>query len=329
MVISLARYSTVTGVSVTFGFSRESRMPRRPPAPADTRRRAYAAWLVVCLIWGTTYLAIRIAIESIPPLVMAGARWVIAAVVLLAVLRARGVRVLPLAAWPSLAVLGILLLGFGNGAVVWAEQTIPSGLTAVLVSIVPFWMVGLETLVPGGDRLTARRGAGLLVGFAGVLLLVWPELGGGASRRLPLGGLITTQLACAGWAAGSSYARRRSRQEPAGGHRLAASALQMLFGGLVLLMAGLLIGERPGLSITARSAGAVLYLIVFGSIGAYSAYMYALHHLPVATVSLYVYVNTLIAVVLGTLVLDEPFSWRIGAAAAIVLAGVALVRNEG
>src|SRR5436309_8784966 len=135
-------------------------------------RRAYAAWVAVCLIWGTTYLAIRIALETIPPLVMGGLRYFIAGLLLMAILRTRGDRLPGPRAWPSLAVLGLLLLGFGNGGVVWAEQTVPSGLTAVLVATSPFWMVGLDAVLPGGTRLGARRAAGLVVGFLGIVLLV-------------------------------------------------------------------------------------------------------------------------------------------------------------
>lgn len=280
------------------------------------------AWLVVCLVWGTTYLAIRICLETIPPLLMAAFRWIAAGSLLVATLRIRGEKLPSRTSWPSLARLGLLLLGFGNGAVVWAEQTVPSGLTAVLVAMCPFWMVGLEAFMRDGDALTMRRVIGLIVGFAGIVTLVWPEIRFGAGSGF-LGGVIATQIACIGWAVGSTYARRRRHEE----NVLGAAALEMLFGGLLLLAAGLALGEWRTLAFNTRTSAGLAYLIFFGAIAGFSAYAYALKHLPVATVSLYAYVNPLIAVILGTLILKEPFSARMMAAAAVVLIGMAMVRG--
>jgi drug/metabolite transporter (DMT)-like permease len=277
----------------------------------------------VCLLWGTTYLGIRVAIETIPPLVMAGFRWAIAGSLILAALKIRGEKISPPSHWFAMTVLGILLIGFGNGCVVWAEQTLPSGLTAVLVAAVPFWMVGVERLMTASDPLTLRRVIGLVVGFGAIVLLVWPELELGNGRAFFLG-VVSTQLACLGWAIGSSYSRRRHADE----NVLAAAALQMLFGGLALAVAGLLRGELRMLAFNGRSVAAFVYLIVAGSLGGFSAYAYALKHLPVATVSLYAYVNPVIAVILGTLILGEPLSPRLAVAGAIVLVGIALVRGD-
>jgi drug/metabolite transporter (DMT)-like permease len=260
---------------------------------------------------------------------MAGVRWVIAGTILVAFFRLRGDRLPSAASWQSLVVRGILFIGFGNGAVVWAQQTVPSGLTSVLVALAPFWMVGVEMAAGDSDRLRPRQLAGLLVGFAGVLVLIWPELRVDVGGRTFLFGFFCTQLACAGWALGSTYARRRARlqhEEPA----LTAPAFEMLAGGLYLLACAALIGERVTVPVSPRSVGAVAYLIVFGSIVAFSAYRYALQHLAVATVSLYVYANTIIAMALGTLLLDEPFTWRMAAGAAVVLVGIGLVKeNDG
>src|SRR6185369_2008712 len=176
------------------------------PTPFRTHARAYIAWVAVCLIWGTTYLAIRIALETIPPLLMAAMRWIAAGGLMIALLAVRRETLPAPREWPALAILGILLLGFGNGAVVWAEQTVPSGLTAVLVATSPFWMVGIEALTANGEPITARRLLGLVVGFAGIVLLVWPEISFGAGGRAFLGGVIAAQIACIGWAIGSSYA---------------------------------------------------------------------------------------------------------------------------
>lgn len=292
-------------------------------------RSAYLAWLLVCLLWGTTYLAIRVALESMPPLLMAAIRWIVAGALTLASLVIAGVRIPPAREWPGLAVLGVLLMGLGNGCVAWAEQTIPSGLTAVLVAAIPFWMVGVERLMARlardarAEPLSFRRFAGLVVGFVGIVLLVWPELRLGAGTAFLLGA-AATQMACLGWAIGSSYARRRHANE----NVLAASALQMLFGGLALLAAGLAAGEWPHLSFNTRTTGALIYLIAAGSLAGYTAYAYALKYLPVATVSLYAYVNPVIAVALGALVLGEPLSSRLAMAGAVVLTGMALVRES-
>ena len=278
----------------------------------------------MCLIWGTTYLGIRIALETIPPFLMAAFRWIVAGALIIAVLKTRGERMPPARSWGSLTVLGLLLLGFGNGGVVWAEQTVSSGLTAVLVSTAPFWMVGIEALVPDGEPLTVRRVVGLLIGFAGIVVLVWPEIHMGAGGRGFLGGVVAAQLACFGWALGSTYARRHAREE----NVLATAAFEMLFGGLLVLALGSLRREWAVLSFTPRTAGALAYLTIVGAIAGFSAYAYALKHLPVSTVSLYAYVNPVIAVILGTLVLKEPFSSRMALAAGVVLAGMSLVRTE-
>jgi drug/metabolite transporter (DMT)-like permease len=290
-------------------------------------RRAYLAWIAVCLIWGTTYLAIRISLETIPPLLMAAMRWIAAGGLLITVLSLRGERLPARREWPALATLGILLLGFGNGAVVWAEQTVPRGLTAVLVATSPFWMVGIDALMPDGEPITARRLLGLLIGFGGIVMLVWPEIrfGGGSGF---LGGVIAAQIACVGWGVGSSYARHRGRGHASGENVLVTAAFEMLFGGIALLAVSLVLHEPARLTFTARTASALVYLTLVGAIGGFSAYAYALKHLPVATVSLYAYVNPVIAVVLGTLVLKEPFSARMLFAAVVVFVGIALVRTR-
>jgi drug/metabolite transporter (DMT)-like permease len=291
--------------------------------PLKPSRSAYVAWAAVCLLWGTTYLAIRIAIETIPPLIMAGIRWTVAGAIILAALKIRGERIPRTPDWPALTVLGILLIGFGNGCVVWAEQTLPSGLTAVLVAAVPFWMVGVERFMKASDPLTPRRLIGLGVGFGGIVLLVWPELELGNGRAFFFG-VVSTQLACLGWAIGSSYSRRRHVDE----NVLATAALQMLFGGLILSILGLMLGELRMIAYSSRSVTALVYLVVAGSLGGFSAYAYALKYLPVATVSLYAYVNPVIAVLLGTLILGETLSPRLAVSGAIVLVGMALVRGD-
>ena len=297
--------------------------PPRTSSPTE-KKRAYAAWATICVVWGTTYFAIKVALESVPPFLMGGIRYLMAGAVLAAWIVARGGRLPGRASWRVFALVGILMLGLGNGGVVLAEQWVPSGLAAVVIATSPFWMVGVEALSPGGERLTGRHVIGLLLGFSGILLLVGPSLWGGSGQRWQtLAGVLALQLACAGWAVGSSYGKRHApKVTPA-----MSAAAQMLCGGLVMLTAGSLLGEWRALSFTRVSTGALIYLTVLGSLAAFVAYIYALTHLPVSIVSLYAYINPVIAVALGTLLLGEPFGMRMVLAVAIILAGLAIVSS--
>jgi drug/metabolite transporter (DMT)-like permease len=260
---------------------------------------------------------------------MGAIRYITAGALMIAILKARGERLPGRGAWPSLLVLGALLIGLGNGGVVWAEQSVTSGLTAVLVATSPFWMVGIDALTKHGARLSWRKCAGLVLGFAGILLLVWPEVRLGEGRGGFLEGVVAAQIACIGWAIGSVYSRRRGHQAARDENVLATAGFQMLFGGAALLVAGCAHGEAASLTFNARTATALVYLSLIGALAGFSAYAYALKHLPIATVSLYAYINPVIAMVLGALLLSEPFSARIGVATAVVLGGVALVRTGG
>ena len=288
------------------------------------RRLAYAAWIVVCVVWGTTYLAIRVALESVPVALLAGLRWTAAGLLLTAALPLARQSLPHPRAWGPIVLAGFLMMVIGNGGVVWAEQYVASGLTAVVVAIVPFWTVLVEALLPRGERLTLRTFTGLTVGFAGIVVLVWPELTlGGHEGRVFIAGVAALQLACIGWALGTAFTKRNAMAATP----LAASALQMLVSGVMLVLIGTAAGEWSRLAFTPRTASALLYLIVFGSVVGYSAYVYALQHLPVSTVSQYAYVNPIIAVVLGTLLLAEPLSLGTFLAAALVFAGIAIVRS--
>jgi drug/metabolite transporter (DMT)-like permease len=286
-------------------------------------RAAWAAWVAVCVIWGTTYLGIRVSLETIPPVLMSGIRWTVAGLLVATVLLARGQTLPGPRAWPGLALLSVLMIGIGNGFVVWAEQYVPSGLTAVVLATSPFWMVAVEATLRSGETLTSGTISGLLVGFGGILLLVWPDLNGGGAGAAQFGmGLIALQLACAGWALGSAWSKRHGTDDNVFG----ATAVQMVFGGLLMLALGTALGEWRTLSFSRRTTVALVYLTGVGSIGGFVAYIYALRHLPVSTVSLYAYINPVIAVVLGALILGEPFGVRIVLASALVLAGLAMVR---
>ena len=293
-------------------------------AMARERKLAYIAWVVVCFVWGTTYVGIRIALESVPVALLAGLRWGAAGLLLAAMLPIAGERLPHPRTWRSIAIAGFLMAVIGNGGVVWAEQYVASGLAAVIVAMVPFWTVLVEALLPKGERVTRRTLAGLTLGFLGIVVLVWPELTiGGHAGRTFVYGVIALQIACLGWALGTSYTKRNASQSSP----LATSAMQMILSGAMLTAIGTVTGEWSHLTFTTRTAAAMTYLVLVGSIVGYSAYVYALKHLPVSTVSLYAYVNPIIAVLLGSALLAEPLSARIVLASALVFAGIAIVRS--
>ncbi len=287
------------------------------------RRLAWLAWLAVCLIWGTTYLGIRISLETMPPMLMGGLRWTLAGGLLAAYMATRGEHLPAPSAWRHPFILGFLMLVLGNGGVVWAEQYVPSGLAAVIVASSPFWMAGVEAFRKDGERMTWQTAAGFVLGFLGIVLLVWPELRrGGAGGMGFVAGIVALQIACLGWSIGSSYSKRHSRSE----NVFIATAAQMLAGGVMMLALGTARGEWASLGFSPRTAVAFAYLSTVGAVGGFVAYTFALRHLPVSRVSLYAYINPVIAVALGVAVLGEPFTSRMALAATLVFSGVAVVR---
>jgi drug/metabolite transporter (DMT)-like permease len=281
---------------------------------------AYVAWILVCLAWGTIYLAIRVALESFPVALLAGFRWTAAGAVLAVMLPLFGERIPPLRTWRPIALTGLLMIVIGNGGVVWAQQYVASGLTAVLVATVPFWSIVVEAFLPQSERVTRMTVVGLFTGFLGIVVLVWPELTlGGQGGQLFVYGVIALQISMLGWALGTSYTKRRTSNETP----LGAAAVQMLLSGLMFMAIGTALGEWRTLTFTPRTIGAIVYLAIVGSVIGFTAYVYALKHLPITTVSLYAYVNPVIAVLLGVVLLDEPFTMRTAAASVLVLAGVA------
>ena len=301
-------------------------MTARHSPSAATTRRAWIAWGVVCIVWGTTYLAIKIGLETIPPFLLGGLRYIAAGLILAAGLAARGGALPARADWGRLVVTGFFMLGLGNGGVVWGAQYLSSGLTAVLIGTTPFWMVSVEALLPGAQRMSARQWIGLAVGFAGIFVLVWPDIAaGGAHAREIAIGVLSVQIACAGWAVGSAYTRRQVMP----GDVLGSAALQMIFGGIAMLAAATAAGEWPALDVNLRTGLAAVYLTLAGSVVAFAAYSYALQHLSVAVVSLYTYINPVIAVALGAVVLGEAFGWRMAVAVAIIAVGVRLGSDRG
>jgi len=287
------------------------------------RSKVIAAFAAVYVIWGSTYLAIRFAIETLPGFLMAGVRFVLAGGFILVWSKLRGAELPGRAQWRAAAITGTLLLLGGNGAVVWAERTIPSGVAALMVATVPCWMVLLDWLRPGGIRPTGQIVAGLLLGLGGIAMLVGPDslLGGG--RLNPLGALALIGGSLS-WAAGSIY----SRQAAAPARPFVATGMQMLCGGCALLVAGTVVGEWSAADLSAvsgRSLLALVYLIVVGAIVGYTAYIWLLRVTTPARASTYAYVNPVVAVLLGWLFAGEPISARMVVAAGIIIGGVALI----
>ena len=215
------------------------------------------------------------------------------------------------------------MIGFGNGCLVWAQQFVPSGVAAVLVSVIPFWMIGVEAFMPGGERFASGRCSAWSSGFGGIVLLTSSSMNGSAPTRQIVLGVIMTQLSCLGWAIGSAYSKRHKREE----NLFAATAVQIMFGGAMLMVVATITGEWSDVAPTSRSLLAVLYLVVVGTFVGYVCYVYALKHLPVSIVSLYAYVNPVIAVILGSLLLKERFTPRMAVAIAIIFVAMLIVRS--
>lgn len=292
-----------------------------------TRREkilAYSAFAIVCTVWGTTYLAIRVAIETLPVFLFPAMRFTTAGIILLTFCLVRG-HPLPTrrSDWVNLFAIGILMVGAGNIAVVWAEHHISSGMAALLVATAPFWMAALETMRPTGERVNFRTVVGMLIGFAGVAILIAPEIQPDTFNRNFLLGVLALQAGSICWNIGSI----RSKYHPPQTTPLMSAALQMLFGGVVVGLIGLARGEISEVHFTTRTLIAFLYLLIFGSIVAYGAYVYALSKLRTSTVSLHAYINPVVAVVLGWAILDESFGLRGVMAMLVIFGGVALVQS--
>ena len=264
------------------------------------------------------------ALEMFPPGLLLGARFLLSGGIVLAIAMLKGAHVPRGRELFSIALSGVLTIGVGTGSLVLAETWIPSGMAALYISTTPFWMTGVEALWPGGSRLHLPEVAGMAVGLAGTVLLVWEGAVKSPHGGAMIGGFLLLQLGCAGWAIGSIF--RRRIDTPA--HPVVTGAIQQLATGVVVLIPALLMEPRPA-HFSARGFSALLYLVFFGSIGGYSAYAYALDRLPVALVSIYTYVNPIVAVILGWLFYREPFGVREAVATATILTGVAIVKRYG
>lgn len=284
--------------------------------------RLIGAFAAVYIIWGSTYLAIRYAVDSMPPFLMAGVRFLIAGAVLYTFMASRGTPAPKRIHWRSTLIIGALLLLAGNGGVVWAEQRVPSGIASLMVAIVPLWIVLIDWLRPGGSRPSLPVTVGVLVGLAGIGLLV---TGGDESNQAidPLG-ILSILIATICWASGTFYAR----SAPLSSSSLQTTAMEMLCGGGLLLLLGTVSGEWGRLDlakVTLPSVVALVYLIVFGALVAYTAYTFLINHATPARAATYAYVNPVVAVFLGWLFRGEPLMIKTIIAAAIIIGSVVII----
>ncbi|UCC49335.1 MAG: EamA family transporter [Gemmatimonadota bacterium] len=294
------------------------------PVPADGDRLGLlAGFAAIYMIWGSTYLAIRFAVETLPPFLMTGVRFLMAGTLMYGWARLRGVGRPSRSHWAAAALVGTLMLLFGVGGVSWAEQWVPSGAAALIVAVGPLWMVLIDWLFFKGVRPGARVVAGILLGFAGVVLLVGPEELAGAGR-IDLVGAGVILLGTVTWSFGSLYSRGPSLPSSP----ILATGMEMLMGAFVLLAVGTAAGEWAALDLAAvslRSLLSVGYLAVFGSIIALSAYLWLLKVTTPARVITHAYVNPVVAVFLGWALADEPLNPRTLAAMAVITTGVLVI----
>jgi drug/metabolite transporter (DMT)-like permease len=287
-----------------------------------TRGQIIAAFASIYLVWGSTYLAIRYAVGTIPPFVMAGTRFLISGLLLYVWARSRGAERPSRLHWRNAVIAGAFLLLGGNGGVVWAEQTVPSGLTALLVSILPFWLVIIEWVRPPRRRPKTVVLIGLVVGFLGIVVLVGPGTIGG--NGISILGAIVLIFASLSWAIGSFWSRDADMPDSG----LLTTGMEMLGGGLLLFLAGAVTGELNGFDVRAVSTASWvgwIYLIVFGSLIGFTSYIWLLDKVSPAKLGTYAYVNPIVAVILGWAIAGEALSLRTAIAAAIVICAVALI----
>jgi drug/metabolite transporter (DMT)-like permease len=300
----------------------------RPLAPPKRRLLPWIALAVVWIVWGSTYLGIRVVVHEMPPLFTASFRFLCAGVLMGAVALVvdrpsgwPGAR-----QWLDYSLIGILLLSVGNGIVMWAEKTVPSGTAALIVATVPVWLLLLDGLRSGGQPWTGRVWIGTAIGLVGVALVARPETGMDAGRWPAIVGL---QVACFAWTVGSLYAQLVPKRLPIA----SAAAIEMLAGSLVLAALAWLFGEDPTRLVLAspRAWIAVAYLVVFGSLVGFTAFAYCLNELPATTVGTYAYVNPVVAVFLGWLILGESLTPGLLAGGVLIVLSVVLttLRKRG
>lgn len=287
----------------------------------------FLAFAAIYTIWGTTYLGIRIAVETIPPFFMAGARFLFSGMLIFLILRIRGVPMPKRFHWRSAVIIGALLLVGGNGLVTWSEQQVPSSTAALVVATVPLWIALFDWLIFKGNRPGKRVTIGLALGLIGIALLIGPgQFLGTAS--FSLSALLILLLAPILWSLGSLYSRQANLPQ----NTFMSTAIEMLAGGVLLIVAGLVTGEATQLNVaefSTRSLVAVIYLTIFGSIIAFTAYIWLLKYVPATKVATYTYINPLFAVFLGWLVLSETITATTITATFIIILAVILITAPG
>ncbi|MBZ5664812.1 MAG: EamA family transporter [Acidobacteriia bacterium] len=295
-------------------------------AVSPSRWKVVLAFGLVYVFWGSTYLGIGIAVEQIPPGVMCAARFLVAGTVMLAYcwLTGRRIRFSARQLW-HLAAVGILLLMGGNLTLSYAEQIVPTGLAALLVAVTPLWFLVLDSLLLGNHHISRRGKIGLAVGIAGVVVLIWPDLRHpNALGHRELWWSLALQLGSFSWAFGSVLSKK---WQTAAVDPFSATAWQVIFAGIANLIFALLIEKPSHVAWTFRGVAAILYLVVCGSWIGYTAYIWLLQHVPTSKVSTYAYVNPVVAVFLGWLVLHERIDRYILMGSAIIVASVVLVTS--
>jgi drug/metabolite transporter (DMT)-like permease len=296
------------------------------PAEKNNDMKIALAFVAIYLIWGTTYLAIRVAVATIPPFLMAGTRFIIAGLITFAVLRARHVPMPKRFHWRSAIIVGAFLMVGGNGFVTWSEQQVPSGIAALVVATVPLWITLFNWLIYREGRPGKQTVAGVLLGFVGIGLLVGPgQLQGTATFDLV--SLLVLLMAPVLWSLGSLYSRRANLPDSV----FMSTAMEMSAGGVLLVLAGIMTGEVADLNIaevSIQSLAAMLYLTIFGSIVALTSYVWLLKTVEPSKAATYTYVNPVIAVFLGWLVLSEPISPQMLIAVPIIIVAVVMITTR-
>jgi drug/metabolite transporter (DMT)-like permease len=293
---------------------------------ARNRGRVLLAFAAVYFIWGSTYLATRYAVEAVPPFLMGATRMLAAGLLLYAAARWRGADAGTAIEWKASSLSGILMLGLGNGSVIWSAQTVPSGIIALIVACVPIWMVLADWARPNGTRPGVRVTVGLVTGVVGMAVLIWPTVVARAGSVNPLG-VTALVFGSMSWAIGSLVTRHRERPKSA----LVSIAIQMIAAGVFFVVMALAFAEPGRFSMSALTTRAVVswvYLILGGSIVGYTAYVYLLGAVSPAKAATYAYVNPVIAVILGWAFANEPLGARTILAATVILAGVAIITTS-
>lgn len=291
------------------------------------KTKTWLALLSLYIVWGSTYLAIKFAVETIPPFFHAGLRFLISGLILVVWQRLAGQPMPTRKQWISMFIIGNLLLLGGNGLLAWAEQTIPSGISALIIGAIPMFMVIIESFRPGGAKPHGWTILGLLIGFGGIALLVNPaELSSGTSSLQPIG-LVVLFFACLFWSLGSVYSKHVDLPKSS----LMTTGAQMLMGSIGLTIVSLLTGELAGwdpMAVSSRSLGGLVYLIFIGSLIGFVSFGWLLQNAPISLVATYAYVNPIVAILLGNWLADEPLEPRIWLAAGIIVGSVMFINKS-